>query len=436
MRGLAGVAMVLLVVGMAGARSDEDSAAFLTAVQGHVQTVPIDPPSVSVNANDGRYVAFTSRARLSLADTNNYPDIYVIDRTTRATTLETPRLEGFSDPDHASPQLSGDARFLLYQTSARTEDAPRIIVLRDRRAGTWRTIERPGQPANGASRHGAISADGRTIVFTSSSTNLTDGPDANGANEDVYRFDLGAAALTRVSLTTDGTQLSVGSSFAPTVSADGRFVAFSSTAPLDGVAPAPLPPGARPMVNVYLRDVAQSTTRRVSIRPDGALPNGASYDAAISGDGRWIAYVSEASDLVRNDRNRATDIFLFDTKTRTTELVSRSEAGGSANGASTRPAMSTAGTVLTFQSDASDLTCARRCPSAARDINLVADIFTFDRRTRLLRRVSTGRASWAEPSVGPALDGIGAVIAFSSRHPRDSSDDGEDYDLFVRLPVK
>ena len=146
--------------------------------------------------------------------------------------------------------------------------------------------------------------------------------------------------------------------------------------------------------------------------------------------------MSDASDLVRDDRNRAPDIFLFDAKSRTTELVSRSEAGGSANGASTHPAMSTAGTVLTFQSDASDLTCARRCPPAARDINLVSDVFTFDRRTRLVRRISTGRASWPEPSIGPALDGIGAVVAFSSRHPRDSGDEGDDFDLFVRLPVK
>ena len=149
-----------------------------------------------------------------------------------------------------------------------------------------------------------------------------------------------------------------------------------------------------------------------------------------------MAFVSEASDLVRGDTNHATDIFLFDTKTRTTDLVSRSDGGGSANGASSHPAISVSGTVVAFQSDASDLTCGRRCPPAMRDINLVADIFAFDRRTRVLRRISTGRRSWIEPSIGPALDGIGAVIAFSSRHPRDSGDEGDDYDLFVRLPAK
>jgi Tol biopolymer transport system component len=439
MRARAGAVLAVFltgVAGLAGAPTDDESTAFLTAAQGIVYAVPADAPTVAVSANDGRYVAFTSNASLLPADTNGYADIYVLDRTTRDVTLETPTPDGFSNPDHAWPHLSGDGRLLVYETSGRSPGAPRIIVLRDRWNGTVRILERPGEPPNGSCRHGTISADGRTVVFTSAATNLVDGPDANGVSEDVYRFDVLSATLTRVSVAADGTQPSTGSSFAPTVSADGRYVAFSSTAALDGVAAGPLPRGSRPLVNVYVRDVAQSVTRRVSARPDGAPPNGSSYDAAINGDGRWVAYVSDASDLVRDDGNRAADIFLFDGKTRTTELVSRSESGGSANGASTHPAISTAGTVLTFQSDASDLTCARRCPPAARDINLVADIFTFDRRTRLLRRVSTGRASWSEPSIGPALDGIGSVIAFSSRHPRDSTDEGDDYDLFVRLPVK
>jgi Tol biopolymer transport system component len=429
------VGLAICLAGLAGAPSDGDSTAFLTAAQANVRGLPTDAPTVAVNANDGRYVAFTSYARLASADTNVFSDIYVLDRTTRDVTLETAQPAGLSDADYASPHLSGDGRLLVYEASAPSGDAPRIIVLRDRWSGTARTIERPSAPINGSCRQATISADGRTIVFTSSATNLVNGPDANGTAEDIYRFDIPSSAVSRVSVAADGRHLPDGSSFAPTVSADGRYVAFSSTAPLDGAVPI-APSGSRPMVNVYLRDLTLAVTTRVSMRPDGAVPNGSSYDAAISGDGRWVAFVSDASDLVRDDRNRAPDIFLFDAKSRTTELVSRSEAGGSANGASTHPAMSTAGTVLTFQSDASDLTCARRCPPAARDINLVSDVFTFDRRTRLVRRISTGRASWTEPSIGPALDGIGAVVAFSSRHPRDSGDEGDDFDLFVRLPAK
>jgi Tol biopolymer transport system component len=434
--------LAILVVGVShppADPADNDLSEFLTAQLADVHALPSDPPMVAVSADGGRYVAFTSYARLTPGDTNDYPDVYVLDRATRSITLETLQRDERTPHDgNASPQLSGDGRFLVYETT-RVTDAPdavarRVIVLRDRSTGACRALERPAEAANGSSRNGTISADGRTVVFASTSTNLVDGPDANGPMDDVYRFDVGSAAITRVSVDSAGRQLPTGSSFAPSVSADGRYVAFSSTAPFDGaVVPSR---GARPSVNIFVRDLMSSVTTRVSVRPDGSLPNGSSYAAAISGDGRYIAFVSDATNLVSGDRNRAPDIFLFDAKTRTTELVSRGETGGSGNGASTQPAISTSGTVVTFQSDASDLTCARRCAPALRDINLVADVFVFDRRTREIRRVSTGRTSWMEPSLAPAVDGTGAVIAFSSRHPRDPSDEGDDYDLFVRAPAK
>lgn len=427
----AGAGLALLVLAASVLPGDDDSTAFLTAPQANLRGSPVDPPTVAVSATDGRYVAFMSYARLSPADTNDRCDIYVLDRTTRQVTLETP---GVAEAGPAWPQLSGDGRFLVYEMTGRAAGAPRVIVLRDRWAETSRTMERPGVPANGSSRSGTVSADGRSVVFTSAATNLADGPDVNGAADDVYRFDVPSATFSRVSVGREGQQVPVGSSFAPAVSADGRFVAFSSTASLNGVAAAPR--GSRPAVNVFVRDLTLGVTTRVSVRADGALPNAPSYDAAISADGRYIAFVSEATDLVRGDLNRSPDIFLFDTKTGTTELVSRSESGGSANGASSHPVISAAGTVVAFQSDASDLTCARRCPPALRDINLVADVFAFDVRTHALTRVSTGRTSWAEPSIGPAIDGTGGIIAFSSRHPRDSRDEGDDYDLFVRLPPK
>jgi Tol biopolymer transport system component len=438
-RGCAGLA--ILVAGIshpppADPAGDEPSA-FVTARLADVVASPADPPTVAVSADEGRYVAFTSYARLTPADTNDYPDVYVLDRATRSVTLETPqRDERARYYGNAAPQLSGNGRFLVYET-AQAADAPdavvrRVVVLRDRWTGACRVLERPIEAANGSSRHGAISADGRTVVFASTSTNLVDGPDANGSMDDVYRFDVGSATITRVSVDVAGRQLPTGASFAPSVSADGRYVAFSSTAPLDGTAASTR--GPRPHVEIYVRDLMSSVTTRVSARPDGSLPNGSSYAAAISGDGRYIVFVSDATNLVAGDRNRAPDIFLFDAKTRTTELVSRSETGGSGNGASTQPAIALSGAVVAFQSDASDLTCARRCAPALRDINLVADVFVFDRRTREIHRVSAGRTSWMEPSLAPAVDGTGAVIAFASRHPRDPADDADDYDLFVRAP--
>lgn len=422
--------LVTIILSLSRGPVDEDSSAFLTEPQANLTVSPADPPSVAVSA-DGRYIAFTSCIRLTAADTNDHPDLYVVDRTTRNVTLETP--SPVRAPDHGSPHLSGDGRLLIYETGTEGE-AGRVLVLRDRSTGTSRTIAPPNAEPNGPSRDPSISADGRSVLFTSAATNLVDAPDANGTSEDVYRYDLPSGTISRVSLDHAGRQLPVGASFAASVSADGRYVAFSSTAALDGkVTPSR---GPRPTVALYLRDLIASTTTRIVARRDGTPPDASSYDAAISGDGRYVAFVSEAADLVRGDINRTADIFLFDANTRTTELVSRSENGGSANGTSRHPDISLDGRVVSFQSDASDLTCLRRCAAETRDINLVPDVFVYDVRTRIVRRISTGSRSWSEPSIGPSIDGTGAVIAFSSRHPRDSRDDANDYDLFVRLPVK
>src|SRR5207247_11393299 len=110
------------------------------------------------------------------------------------------------------PRLSGDARFLVSEATSRAAAGSRVIVLRDRWTRTSRTIERPGQPVVGRCRNATISADGRTVVFTSGSTNVTDGPDANAAGDDVYRFDIPSVTLSRISVATDGHQPSAGSS--------------------------------------------------------------------------------------------------------------------------------------------------------------------------------------------------------------------------------
>lgn len=89
---------------------------------------------------------------------------------------------------------------------------------------------------------------------------------------------------------------------------------------------------------------------------------------------------------------------------------------------------------VAFQSQASDLICARRCPAAVEDINLLSDVFLFDRVTSLMIRISAGPSGgWAEESAAPQFDAGGDIIAFTSRHPIDSHDDRNDFDLFVRV---
>jgi hypothetical protein len=111
-------------------------------------------------------------------------------------------------------------------------------------------------------------------------------------------------------------------------------------------------------------------------------------------------------------------------------LISRTPSGQAGNGVSRHPALSGDGRFVVFQSEASDLTCVR-CGSADRDINLVADIFRHDRQTGKTELISRDRTPWMEPSIGPAVDRTGRIVAFASRHPRDRADDRHDYDLFV-----
>jgi hypothetical protein len=98
---------------------------------------------------------------------------------------------------------------------------------------------------------------------------------------------------------------------------------------------------------------------------------------------------------------------------------------------SSQPAVTADGRFVVFESDASDILCARRCGAHERDTNLVGDAFVLDRQTGTTRRLSRGRSPWIEPSIMPAIDGAGNVIAFLSRHPMDALDDRDDFDLFL-----
>jgi Tol biopolymer transport system component len=428
-RTIAGAMAIALVLALA-----PPEPTLLTAPQRDALSSPLDPPSASVSA-DGRFVAFASYARLAPADTNGSRDIYVLDRTSRRVTVEIPPADGRAPTgDGGFPGISGDGRYVVFELT-READGRRPfphteVILRDRWTGTTRIVSAgaTGEAPDGWSRNPAISADGRIVVFGSVATNVAAGSDANGAGEDVHVFDVATGSVRRVSLDNASGQAPVGASFTPSVSADGRYVAFTSTAPLDGDR------AARRLPQVYVRDRQLNVTMRASAAAASGLPNGASSHPAISGDGRYVAFVSDATNLVPGDRNRAADVFLYDTHLGTTTLVSRSANGGAANGASGNPAIARDGRFVAFQSEASDLICARRCPAPSEDINLVWDVFVLDRQTGQMTCVSTDPAEgWMESSRGPAIDAAGRVLAFSSLHPIDARDTGHDFDLFVRL---
>jgi len=390
----------------------------------------VESPSVS---SDGRFVAFTSFANLVPADTNRHRDVYVLDRNTGSVSIESLGAPArAADQDSVWPRIAGDGRLLVYETLKEQADGKviRVIALRDRWRATTRFLQRGGDPPNASSREPSISSDGRFVVFSSSATNLVDGPDANGAGEDVYAYDVRADRIERASMRADGAQPATGSSYGATVSADGRFVAFTSTSRLE---PPFQDPPRRTLQNkdVYVRDRNAQVTTKISIARDGGAANGSSFAAAISGDGAFVAFVSDATNLVARDGNDSEDVFLYDMRSRRSILVSRGASGGSANGRSRNPGIDATGGRIVFDSDASDLTCGGRCRDDSKDINLVSDVFLYDRAAGAIQRLSAGRQSWMEPSAGAAISGAGDVVAFASRHPVDASDGANDFDLFV-----
>ena len=408
------------------------SGPFTTVEQRHGLRSPRSPRSADVSAN-GRFVAFESLAQLVSADDDQLLDIYVLDRTNSTVTLETGDLDG--ETECSSPRLSGDGRLLVFEVRSREVDREsRVdIVLRDRTAGTNRSltgsIEDGG--ASAWSRGPSISEDGRFVAFSSASTTLVRGADANGPLEDVYLVRVSSGDIERVSLTSAGVQAARGTSILPSLSADGRWIAFASTARLDETNPARLAHEA-PVRSVFLRDVGTGITTKVGRAPRHQ-PNGDSSVPSLSGDGRFVAFASTASNLSDNDGNRGMDIFLFDRETTTLTRISRAADGSSASGTSANPVISGDGRYVVFQSEAANLVCASRCARGDEDINLLFDVFVFDRNTGQTIRLSEDElGGWMEVSNGPSVDRNGTVVAFSSKHPVDAGDDREDMDLFVR----
>src|SRR3954451_1628681 len=180
-----------------------------------------------------------------------------------------------------------------------------------------------GAQGNGHSLAAAVSADGRYVAFYSSATNLVPG-DTNKAR-DVFVRDTKAGMTTRISVAAAGTEAD-GNSFEPAISADGRYVAFHSDA-------SNLVPGdTNGADDVFVKDRQTGATTRVSVNTAGAEADGGSYTPAMSADGRLVAFLSDATNIVPGDTNQARDVFVHDVATGTTFRVSVNTAGDQAQG--------------------------------------------------------------------------------------------------------
>jgi Tol biopolymer transport system component len=271
--------------------------------------------------------------------------------------------------------------------------------------------------ANNSSYVSTISANGQFVAFQSYASSLVSS-DTNGLS-DIFVRDLQSGLTERVSIDSNGTQGN-GASFQPAISADGRFVAFRSDA-MNLVSN-----DTNGKSDIFVHDRQAHITERVSIGLNGTATNFESYEPAISGDGRFIAFVSFATNLVEGDTNTAFDIFVRDRQTGLTERVSIDSNGVQANSPSYQPAISADGRIVTFMSSASNL--------VAGDTNANWDIFVHDLETDLTERISvdSNGNQGASFSYAASISADGRFVAFVSAAMLVSGDTFGTQDIFVR----
>jgi archaellum component FlaF (FlaF/FlaG flagellin family) len=252
--------------------------------------------------------------------------------------------------------MSPDGRFVTFSSFAHTlvpgdtNDAYDVF-LRDRVAGTTERVSVSDTGAQGdadGSFGSSVSRDGRYVVFMSAADNLVEG-DTNGSI-DVFVRDRVAGTTRRVSVSSTGEQSDAPSSVSSTsVSASGRFVVFDSTASNL------VPHDTNGTNDVFVRDTATGVTRRVSVSSTGRQARSFSNDSSISADGRMVAFASDASNLVAGDDNQQVDVFRRDRRTGRTRVVSVSSSGEQGDFFSRRPSLSAHGRYVAFQSQADNL---------------------------------------------------------------------------------
>jgi Tol biopolymer transport system component len=330
-------------------------------------------PAISV---DGRFVAFTSDSPdLVAGDTNGVADVFVHDRTTGATERISVGGSG-KQGNRASrlPAISADGRFVAFESGASNlvpGDGNGVVdvFVRDREAGTTErvSVDGAGREGDGRSDSCAISADGRIVAFQSAASNLV-ASDTDGT-QDIFVRDRQTGTTEAVSYDENGNP--AGGVLAPAVSADGRFVAFTSS--FSGF----VPNDTNGALDVFVRDRATGGIERASVSSSGEQAGSAGARLpGISADGRRVAFRSGAANLVPGDTNGVEDVFVHDRFTGRTERASVDGAGAQANGRSLQdalrgPALSADGRDAAFSSAATNL--------ASSDTNGSLDVFVRDR---------------------------------------------------------
>jgi Tol biopolymer transport system component len=346
---------------------------------------------------------------------------FVVNRTTRVS-VSSSAVEANSDS--ADPRISADGRFVAFVSTATNlvagdGNGKTDVFVHDRQTGqtTRVSVSSAGTEADGSSFAPSISSEGRYVAFSSQATNLV-GSDANGKT-DVFVHDRQTAQTTRVSISSGAAEAD-GASGSQSISADGRYVAFSSNA-------TNLVAGdTNGKADIFVHDRQTGQTSRVSISSAAAESNGDSLVSSISADGRYVAFTSGATNLVSGDTNGTDDIFVHDRQTGQTARVSVSSAATEADDDSYTPSISADGRYVSFYSYATNLVSA--------DTNGKADVFVHDRQTGQTTRVSVSSAAAEanDHSDLPAISPDGRYVAFYTGATNLVADDSNGHeDIFL-----
>jgi archaellum component FlaF (FlaF/FlaG flagellin family) len=378
----------------------------------------------------GRFVAFSSSAsNLVPGDTNGAGDVFVHDGSTDKTTRVSVRSNrGQGNDDSFDPSISADGRFVSFTSYASnlvpgdTNGATDVFV-HDRMTGrtTRVSVSSSGIQGGGDSFYPSLSANGRFVSFTSFSNLVAD--DTNDVF-DVFVHDRETGLTTRVSVRSNGDQGN-NDSGSSSISAAGRFVSFESSASnlIQG--------DTNDAYDVFVHDRETGHTTRVSVRSNGDQGDDFSLAPSSSANGRFVSFYSVASNLVPGDTNGTFDVFVHDRRTGLTTRVSVRSNGDEGNDDSRTPSISADGRFVAFRSHASDL--------VAGDTNGVYDTFVHDRTTGHTTRVSVssnGIQGNADSFLGLSISADGRFVAFdsfaSNLVPGDTNGVG---DVFVRGPL-
>jgi Tol biopolymer transport system component len=272
--------------------------------------------------------------------------------------------------------------------------------------------------ANGNSRSPKISGDCTAVAYVSAASNLVKGDTKRF--EDVFIRDRGRHQTALVSQGLRGARAG-GDSRLGDVSRAGRFVAYDSEA-------ANLVPGdTNGLSDVFVRDLRRARSELISDAIGDDTADGTSLAGSISANGRYVAFSSDASNLVRGDTNTFFDVFVRDRTSGTTERVSVPPGGGETDEASFEPTISANGRYVSFESAATNL--------VANDTNQFVDVFRYDRKTGALVLVTAG-SDGSPLAFGGSMSNLsadGSTAVFWTPDEQVVSGDGNaTFDVFVR----